>query len=64
MKRIFLIGLVIAATLLAANVSALEVNSPAPDFTATSTQGEITLSKRLVKGPVILAYYYADFSSG
>ena len=64
MKRIFLTGLVIATTLLAANVSALEVNSPAPDFTATSTKGEITLSQLLEKGPVILAYYYADFTSG
>jgi len=50
--------------LLASTVTALEVNSPAPDFTASSTQGEITLSELLVKGPVILAYYYADFSSG
>ena len=64
MKRIFLTGLVIAATLLAASVSALEVNSPAPDFTAPSTKGEITLSQLLEKGPVILAYYYADFTSG
>ena len=64
MKRMICAVIVIAVTLLAANVSALEVNSPAPDFTASSTQGEITLSELLVKGPVILAYYYADFSSG
>jgi peroxiredoxin len=64
MKRIFLTGIVIAVTLLASNAVALEVNSPAPDFTATSTKGEITLSQLLEKGPVILAYYYADFTSG
>ena len=64
MKRLICAVIVIAVTLLASKVTALEVNSPAPDFTASSTQGEITLSELLVKGPVILAYYYADFSSG
>ena len=64
MKRMICAVIVIAVTLLASKATALEVNSPAPDFTASSTQGEITLSELLVKGPVILAYYYADFSSG
>jgi len=49
---------------LASNAIALEVGSPAPDFVAPSTHGEIVLSKLLEKGPVILAYYYADFTSG
>ena len=64
MKRMIRTVIVIAVTLLASKVAALEVNAPAPDFTAPSTQGEITLSELLVKGPVILAYYYADFTSG
>ena len=64
MKRMIRSVIVIAVTLLASKVAALEVKAPAPDFTASSTQGEITLSELLVKGPVILAYYYADFSSG
>ncbi len=64
MKRMICAVIVIAVILLASKATALEVNSPAPDFTASSTQGEITLSALLVKGPVILAYYYADFSSG
>ena len=64
MKRIVRTGIVIVAMLLASNVAALELNSLAPDFTAASTKGEITLSALLEKGPVILAYYYADFSSG
>jgi peroxiredoxin len=64
MKRIHRFGIIIAAILLASTVAALEVNSPAPDFTASSTKGEITLSQLLQKGPVILAYYYADFTSG
>lgn len=64
MKRMIRSGIVIAAMLLASNVAALEVNSPAPDFTAASTRGDITLSALLEKGPVILAFYYADFTSG
>ncbi|NIP48537.1 MAG: redoxin domain-containing protein [Gammaproteobacteria bacterium] len=64
MKRLIKAVAVAAATLLASNAAALEVGSPAPDFTAPSTQGEITLSQLLEKGPVILAYYYADFTSG
>ena len=64
MKRVLKAAAVAAATLLASNVAALEVGAPAPDFTAASTQGEVTLSQFLKKGPVILAYYYADFTSG
>lgn len=64
MKRMIRTVIAIAVTLLASKAAALEVNSPAPDFTALSTRGEITLSERLIKGPVILAYYYADFTSG
>ncbi len=64
MKKVIRAGIAIAATLLASNVAALEINSPAPDFTASSTRGEIVLSELLEKGPVILAYYYADFTSG
>ena len=42
----------------------LEVGTPAADFTAQSTHGEIRLEKKLAKGPVILAYYPADFTPG
>jgi peroxiredoxin len=64
MKRLIRSGIVIATTLLASKVAALEIISLAPDFTASSTRGDITLSELLIKGPVILAYYYADFTSG
>jgi len=64
MKRMIRSVIVIAATLLASKAAAIEINSPAPDFTASSTRGDITLSELLVKGPVVLAYYYADFTSG
>ena len=42
MKRIVRSGIIIATTLLASKVAALEVYSPAPDFTAPSTMGEMT----------------------
>ena len=62
--RLLKATLVAATILLASNAIALEVGSPAPDFTAPSTHGQIVLSQLLEKGPVILAYYYADFTSG
>ena len=64
MKRLIRAGAVIAATLLATNAAALQVGEKAPDFTVMSTRGELTLSEVLNKGPVVLALYYADFTSG
>jgi hypothetical protein len=62
--RLLKATVIAVTTLLASNALALEVGSPAPDFTAPSTHGEIVLSQLLEQGPVILAYYYADFTSG
>jgi peroxiredoxin Q/BCP len=64
MKKMIRAGAVAAASLLAANAAALEVGAPAPDFTAASTHGEIILSRTLAEGPVVLAYYPADFTPG
>ena len=64
MKRLIRAGSVAAASLLAANAAALEIGTPAPDFTAASTHGEIVLSRILAAGPVVLAYYPADFTPG
>lgn len=64
MKRLIRAGAVIAATLLATNAVALQIGDKAPDFTVMSTRGELTLSEVLKKGPVVLALYYADFTSG
>jgi len=64
MKRLIRAGSVAAASLLAANATALEIGTPAPGFTAASTHGEIVLSRALAEGPVILAYYPADFTPG
>jgi peroxiredoxin Q/BCP len=36
------------------------VGDPAPDFTLASTQGEVTLSKLLANGAVLLAFYPGD----
>jgi len=43
--------------------SALDVGDPAPDFTAVSTQGDITLSDFKGKRHVVLALYFAVFTS-
>jgi len=48
--------------LLAANSYALQVGDKAPDFTASSTIGEITLSELLKQRPVVLSFYFANFS--
>ena len=48
--------------LFAANSFALQVGDKAPEFTAISTAGEISLTDLLKKGPVVLAFYYADFT--
>ena len=57
MKKIIRAGAVAATSMMASSVAALEIGAPAPDFTVTSTHGEIVLSQVLSKGPVILAYY-------
>ena len=41
---------------------ALQVGDSAPDFQAISTAGVINLSQALQQGPVVLAFYYADFT--
>lgn len=37
-----------------------KVGDPAPDFTLPSTDGEITLSKQLARGAVLLVFYPGD----
>lgn len=64
MKRTIRAGAVIIETLLASKAVALRVGDVAPDFVASSTEGEIELSQVVEKGPVILAFYYADFTPG
>ena len=62
-KLIRSIGVILPG-LLAGNVAALEVGALAPDFALPSTKGEIVLSETVSQGPVVLALYYADFTSG
>jgi peroxiredoxin Q/BCP len=50
--------------LAATGAQALSVGDPAPDFTLPSTQGTITLSDYQGKKPVVLAFYFKDFTSG
>ena len=64
MKKIIRATGVIVATLLASKAIALQIGDAAPGFKKQSTAGEIELSRVLEKGPVVLALYYADFTSG
>ena len=64
MKKILRATTVVAATLLASKAIALQVGDVAPGFKLQSTAGEVELSRVLEKGPVVLALYYADFTSG
>lgn len=59
LKTVLLSGF---SLLLASNSLALKVGEQAPDFTANSTAGAITLSEIIKQGPVVLAFYYADFT--
>ena len=59
LKTLLLSG---CSLLFAANTYALQVGDQAPDFTALSTGGEISLAELLKTGPVVLAFYYADFT--
>ena len=40
------------------------ISEPAPDFCADSTEGRVSLSNLYARGPVVLAFYYADFTPG
>ncbi len=64
MKKLIKAGTVALATLLTSNAIALQIGDAAPEFSASSTKGEIVLAEVLLKGPVVLALYYADFTSG
>ena len=41
---------------------ALQVGDTAPDFKAESTHGTIVLTDLTQKGPVVLAFYFKDFT--
>ena len=64
MKKVVKAAAVLFSTLLASNAVALQVGDTAPDFRASSTNGEIALSQITAQGPVVLAIYYADFTPG
>ena len=64
MKKMIRAATVVAATLLTSNAIALQIGDAAPGFIVASTMGQIELSQRLEEGPVVLALYYADFTSG
>jgi peroxiredoxin Q/BCP len=64
MKRIIRAGAVAMTSLLTSKAVALQVGDVAPAFIAPSTEGEIELRRSVEKGPVVLAFYPADFTPG
>lgn len=62
MKTFASLFLCTVLALLCTGAFALEVNDRAPAFTAESTAGTVRLQDYLVKGPVVLAFYFADFT--
>ena len=48
----------------ASHDAVLQVGDVAPDFVAPSTQGELILGQVVKQGPVVLAFYPADFTPG
>jgi len=64
MKKLIRAGAVAATNLLTTQAVALQTGDRAPAFSAPSTKGEIELGRTLKNGPVILAFYPADFTPG
>jgi thioredoxin-dependent peroxiredoxin len=66
--RLFLAGAALAAALTAPALAALQVGTKAPDFTLQATKGGDTftfiLAEALKKGPVVLYFYPAAFTTG
>lgn len=58
-KSIFSVSTLLFSALTA---QALEVGEKAPLFVADSTKGKIELKSILRQKPVVLAFYYADFT--
>ncbi len=63
MKRVFSLAANFLLTSVGlASAATLSVGDTAPAFTAQTTRGETNLVDLTDKGPVILAFYYADFT--
>ena len=62
MRRKLVFVLAAALILLASPVLALSVGDRAPDFTAQTNQGEVSLADYLGKKNVVLTFYFAIFT--
>ena len=61
--RIKLVSVLAAALILVASPAlALSIGDQAPDFTAQTNQGEVSLSDYLGNKNVILAFYFAIYT--
>lgn len=54
----------IAGAVVAGAAEAAEVDESAPDFTAESTMGKVSLKELRGKKAVVLAFYLKDFTGG
>lgn len=59
--RIFAATVMLALTTFGAQ--ALEIGQKAPEFEAQSTHGTVRLADYLGRKPVVLSFYFADFTS-
>jgi peroxiredoxin len=62
MNKIVPMLLLMLMVFLSSQAFALEVGDTAPDFKAESTHGPVVLSELTQQGPVVLAFYIADFT--
>ena len=63
LKRLLsLAGSIVLTSLGLASAATLSVGDPAPAFEAESTRGTVQLVELTDRGPVVLAFYYADFT--
>ena len=66
MRKYFVLAMVllvvVSAAPQAAGVTLLRVGDEAPDFTAESTKGTVSLFQYRGEKNVVLAFYFADFT--
>lgn len=62
MKKILPLVVLMLMVFTSGQAFALRVGDTAPDFKAESTHGPVVLSDLTRTGPVVLAFYIADFT--
>lgn len=63
LTRLRILAATVLLLLTTFGAQALEIGQKAPDFEAQSTQGTVRLADYLGRKPVVLSFYFADFTS-